>query len=67
MPQMSGRHFADWLRKTSPHTKVIFISGYLDESIHPGDRRDETTFFLPKPFDTTQLALKVREALDAKG
>lgn len=66
MPQMSGRHFADWLRKTSPKTKVIFISGYLDESLHPGDRRDEAMFFLPKPFDPDQLALKVREVLDAK-
>ncbi|HSV62437.1 MAG TPA: ATP-binding protein, partial [Chthoniobacterales bacterium] len=28
MPQMSGRHFADWMGKTSPGTKVIFISGY---------------------------------------
>ena len=27
MPQMSGRHFADWMNKTSPGTKVIFISG----------------------------------------
>ena len=65
MPQMSGRHFADWLRKTSPHTKVIFISGYLQESLHPGDRHDQEVFFLPKPFDPEQLANKVRHALDS--
>ena len=65
MPHMSGRHFADWLRKTSPQTKVVFISGYLEESLHPGDRRDHEMFFLPKPFDPEQLALKIREALDA--
>jgi two-component system cell cycle sensor histidine kinase/response regulator CckA len=65
MPQMSGRHFADWLRKTSPHTKVVFISGYLEESLHPGDRRDQEMFFLPKPFDSEQLAQKIREALDS--
>jgi PAS domain S-box-containing protein len=64
MPQMSGRHFADWLRKTSPQTKVVFISGYLEESLHPGDRRDQEMFFLPKPFDPEQLATKIREALD---
>jgi two-component system cell cycle sensor histidine kinase/response regulator CckA len=64
MPHMSGRHFADWLRKTSPQTKVVFISGYLEESLHPGDRRDHEMFFLPKPFDPEQLALKIREALD---
>jgi len=65
MPQMSGRRFADWLRKASPHIKVVFVSGYLEESLHPGDRRDPDMFFLPKPFDPGQLAAKVREALDA--
>jgi two-component system cell cycle sensor histidine kinase/response regulator CckA len=64
MPQMSGRRFADWMNKTSPGTKVVFISGYLQESLHPGDRRDQEMFFLPKPFDPEQLALKIREALD---
>jgi two-component system cell cycle sensor histidine kinase/response regulator CckA len=65
MPQMSGRHFADWLHKTSPQTKVVFISGYLEESLHPGDRRGQEMFFLPKPFDPEQLATKIREALDS--
>ncbi|HXM33359.1 MAG TPA: response regulator, partial [Chthoniobacterales bacterium] len=65
LPQMSGREFADWLRATSPHTKVIFISGYLEESLNPGERRDEAMFFLAKPFDPEQLATKIREALDS--
>ncbi|MEY2541202.1 MAG: hypothetical protein QOI22_804 [Verrucomicrobiota bacterium] len=65
MPQMSGRRFADWLRQTSPDTKIIFISGYLEESLHPHDRRDDEMFFLPKPFDSEQLATKVREVLDS--
>jgi DNA-binding NtrC family response regulator len=65
MPQMSGRCFADWMSKASPGTKVVFISGYLQESLHPGDRRDQEMFFLPKPFDPQQLATKIREALDA--
>ncbi len=64
MPQMSGRRFADWLRTGNPHIKVVFVSGYLEESLHPGDRRDSDMFFLPKPFDSEQLAAKVREALD---
>ena len=64
MPQMSGRRFADWMNKTSPGTKVVFISGYLEESLHPTDRRDQEMFFLPKPFNPEQLATKIREALD---
>ena len=65
MPQMSGRRFADWLRTDDPNLKVIFVSGYLEESLHPRDRRDPEMFFLAKPFDQEQLALKVREALDS--
>jgi two-component system cell cycle sensor histidine kinase/response regulator CckA len=65
MPQMSGRCFADWMSKTSPETKVVFISGYLQESLQPGERNDEEMFFLPKPFDPEQLATKIRQALDA--
>ena len=65
MPQMSGRHFADWMGKTSPSTKVIFISGYMQESLQPSDRRDQEMFFLAKPFDPEQLATKIRQALDA--
>ena len=64
MPQMSGRDFADWLRESRPQTPVVFISGYLEESILPADRAEDGMFFLPKPFDPEQLAFKIREALD---
>lgn len=64
MPQMSGRHFADWMHRTSPRTKVVFVSGYLDESLQPGERCDREILFLPKPFYPEQLATKIREALD---
>ncbi|MEP7014304.1 MAG: ATP-binding protein [Verrucomicrobiota bacterium] len=65
MPQMSGRYFADWLRKISPHTKVVFVSGYLADSLRPGERIDNGVFFLPKPFDPEQLATTIRQALDS--
>ncbi|HEY1582650.1 MAG TPA: ATP-binding protein [Chthoniobacterales bacterium] len=64
MPEMSGRDFANWLHEISPETKVIFISGYLEESLHPRDRREPGMCFLPKPFSADQLAGKVREVLD---
>ena len=64
MPQMSGRDFAAWLKTASPNTKVIFVSGYLDESFRDAIAGSEM-FFLPKPFDPEQLAGKVREALDS--
>jgi len=64
MPQTSGRKFADALRAAHPNINVLFISGYLEESLQPGDRCEPGMFFLPKPFDAEQLAAKVREALD---
>jgi two-component system cell cycle sensor histidine kinase/response regulator CckA len=64
MPEISGRHFANWLHQTSPQTKVIFISGYLEESLHPHDRREPGTSFLAKPFNADELARKVRGVLD---
>ncbi len=66
MPEMSGRDFADWLRQTSPETKVIFISGYLEESVHPSEQREPGTSFLAKPFDAGELGSKVRDVLDGK-
>jgi PAS domain S-box-containing protein len=66
MPQMSGRRFADWLRRERPDTNVIFVSGYLEESLHPGERPEPGMFFLAKPFNPEQLASKVREVLDAR-
>jgi PAS domain S-box-containing protein len=65
MPHMSGRFFADWLRKVSPRTKIVFVSGYLDESYLAHEKIDEGMFFLPKPFDPEQLAQSIRHALDA--
>lgn len=65
MPHISGRRFADALRAAHPNIKVLFISGYLEESLQPSDRCEPGMFFLPKPFDSEQLATKVREALEA--
>jgi PAS domain S-box-containing protein len=64
LPEMSGRDFAEWLRKISPATKVVFISGYLKESLDPRDRPDPGMRFLAKPFTAHQLATKIRQALD---
>jgi PAS domain S-box-containing protein len=65
MPQMSGRDFAEWLQTISPETKVLFVSGYLEDSIDPPDRIGAGTFFLSKPFDPEQLATAIRNALDS--
>ncbi|MBA3961427.1 MAG: response regulator [Chthoniobacterales bacterium] len=66
LPKMSGRTFAAWLRNVSPLTKVIFVSGYLEESLPAEDRCAPGTRFLPKPFTAEQLAQQVRAVLDGE-
>ena len=58
MPGMSGRQLARELTALRRDLKVMFMSGYADESIDPG------AVFLKKPFTPDALAAKIREALD---
>ena len=65
MPGLSGRELADWLKKLQPGIKVLFMSGYTDDTmVHHGILRKEAEF-IQKPFGPGQLALKVREMLMA--
>lgn len=66
MPQMSGRELADCVRESSPTMRVLFISGYAD-AILTGGPLEQGSAFLEKPFSGNDLALKVRETLDAPG
>jgi signal transduction histidine kinase len=64
MPQMSGKTLADQLRGERPNMRVLFISGYTDESITSHGPPDPSTAFLEKPFLSRVLASEVRELLD---
>jgi len=64
MPGMSGRELADRIKSFHPEVKVLYTSGYADDTIiHYGVRRDGVNF-LQKPFTMEGLTRKVREALD---
>ncbi|MDZ7360668.1 MAG: response regulator [candidate division KSB1 bacterium] len=68
MPRLSGRAVADQLRATRPEMKVLFISGYSDDTLtrHGASSRDTNLNFLQKPFSPSLLAYKIREVLDKK-
>ncbi len=67
MPSMSGTALADRLKKRWPGIKVLFMSGYTDDTIvHHGDLENGAEF-IQKPFSPDQLAIKVREMLMAPG
>jgi PAS domain S-box-containing protein len=63
MPGMSGRELALTLLKTRPRTKVLYVSGYADESLVPRGVLDQGVALLQKPFTAVALARKLREVL----
>ncbi|MBI1873220.1 MAG: response regulator [Acidobacteria bacterium] len=65
LPEMTGKELVQRLTSSRPKLKVLYMSGYSDESIlQRGMVRAEMPF-LTKPFTPTTLGRKVREILDA--
>jgi two-component system, cell cycle sensor histidine kinase and response regulator CckA len=66
MPRMGGREIAGRLAITHPNTKVLFLSGYTDDTVVRHGILEARVAFLQKPFTSTSLTRKVREVLDNK-
>jgi signal transduction histidine kinase len=61
---MTGRQLADRLKNTHPEIKVLYTSGYTENSINHHGRLDPGVTLLQKPYRLDQLARKVRQVLD---
>jgi two-component system cell cycle sensor histidine kinase/response regulator CckA len=66
MPRMDGPGLVREVRETHPNMKVIFISGYTEDSFRQRLDSDSNIHFLPKPFSLKQLATKVKEVIDGE-
>jgi len=67
MPVLSGRPLAEQLARVRPDMKVLYASGYTDDSVVRHGILEAGTAYLQKPFTPDSLARKVREVLDAPG
>lgn len=66
MPEQRGTVLAALVKSRSPQTKILFISGYLDERIAYDGILKPGVNFIKKPVTLQKLSEMVRQVLDAK-
>ncbi len=65
LPDMNGTDLARQMQERAPNLRVLFISGYTDETTFREEVLTEVGAFLRKPFTRNSLGRKVREVLDS--
>ncbi|GHT93389.1 hybrid sensor histidine kinase/response regulator [Alphaproteobacteria bacterium] len=63
MPKMDGPTLMENIKKYNQEMKVIFISGYTEDSFRESLANDNKVHFLSKPFNLKELARKVKEVI----
>ena len=63
MPKMSGRELAERVAVLQPSAKVLFMSGYTNDSVVNHGILDGAAWFIQKPFTLESLVRRVREVL----
>ncbi len=63
MPKMSGWKLAARLLASRPGMRVLYMSGYVDDTLVRNGILDSTITFIQKPITPESLVRKVREAL----
>lgn len=63
MPEMGGADLANAILAKEKDTKIIFISGYLDDTMAKHGLSPSKSRYLEKPFSSLELLQKVRNIL----
>jgi CheY-like chemotaxis protein len=64
MPRMSGRDLVNQLQPLRPETKVLYMSGYAENSIVNQGTLEKGIHYIQKPFTLEGLVHMVRRTLD---
>ncbi|MEK7383432.1 MAG: ATP-binding protein, partial [Elusimicrobiota bacterium] len=67
MPHMGGREMAQKLSQIRPKLKVIFMSGYTEDSLILSGGLDNAVAFVQKPIAPKEMLRIVRQELDGRG
>ena len=65
MPDVNGKKLADEARRRRPDLKVLFTTGYTRNAIVHNGTLDPGVEMIGKPSTIEELAVKVRQVLDA--
>lgn len=64
MPKLGGWRLSDRLKQSFPEIKMIFMSGYTDDTVIRQGGLERDVVFLQKPITPTVLLTTVRKVLD---
>jgi CheY-like chemotaxis protein len=67
MPRVGGSEMINVLRGLRQDFKVLYVSGFTEDTIIQHGIKHQSVNFLPKPFTRDTLGAKVREVLDGDG
>jgi PAS domain S-box-containing protein len=66
MPEMSGAELVQRMEACNPQIRVLFMSGYTRDVVARESIMREGSGFIEKPFTPDDLAMKVREVIEAR-
>ncbi len=65
LPGQNGFEVARQIRGRSPHVRILFMSGYVNQATAPAGEFDLSALLLQKPFTVADLMVRLAEVFPA--